>query len=111
MYLAIHSPIAILAFLQSITALAVAKNSIPTSKGVAGYSGIEFTQDPKSAKVSKGLESLSLHGLHCTLDHELELQEPVASLELALIAFIKLRGWDEHWGSFAVQERAKNTRE
>ncbi|GKD04570.1 hypothetical protein Tco_1179544, partial [Tanacetum coccineum] len=71
-------------FLQSIMALAVAKNPLPTSRGIYDlvpstnprtfsvfyntpifsilkkYNGIKFTQDPKSAKVSKGLESPSL---------------------------------------------------
>ncbi|GKC98105.1 hypothetical protein Tco_1168380 [Tanacetum coccineum] len=85
----IPSRVAILAFLQSMTALAVARNPLPTSKGVSDlsscqrYNGIMFTQDPKSAKASKGLKSPNLHdrvnssGLHYILEHELELQEPV----------------------------------
>ncbi|GJR36010.1 hypothetical protein Tco_1211694 [Tanacetum coccineum] len=73
--LVIPSPTAILAILQSITALAVARNPLPTSRGVSGsfscrsdvkffeeVSGIMFTHDPRSARASKGSESPNLQG-------------------------------------------------
>ncbi|GJW10979.1 hypothetical protein Tco_1576806 [Tanacetum coccineum] len=75
----IPAPTAILVVLQSITALAVARNPLPISKGVSGlslcrlhrnhnslvfpmYNRIMFAHDPKLAKVSKGFESPNLQG-------------------------------------------------
>ncbi|GJY66988.1 hypothetical protein Tco_0469226 [Tanacetum coccineum] len=50
--------------------------NIPTFSVLKRYNGIKFTQDPKSAKASKGLESLSLQEWNYTWEHELELKEP-----------------------------------
>nr|GEX93616.1 hypothetical protein [Tanacetum cinerariifolium] len=106
--LEILSHTAIFAFLQSITALAVARNPLPTSKGVSGsffmsstyktfksfshpmwtsisvtilawYNGMMFTQDPKSAKVSKGLESPNMHG---------RVKSPGSSIRLGVLPWM-----------------------
>ncbi|GKA61104.1 uncharacterized mitochondrial protein-like protein [Tanacetum coccineum] len=89
----------------------VSSNS-PMLSFLKRYNGIMFTQDPKSAKVSKGLESPSLQELHYTLEHELGLREPewFLSLEHDLTALIKLRGWGERWGSPVGYERADKTK-
>ncbi|GKE43853.1 hypothetical protein Tco_1471137, partial [Tanacetum coccineum] len=115
------SPTAILAFLQSITALAVAKNPLPTSKGTSSVSsnnpilsflkrlnGIKFTHDPKSTKTyfHLALNSLCvyLRG-RCKLEHELELQEPLHVLKkLHLLALLVMSRSSESASSFVILE-------
>ncbi|GKG51854.1 hypothetical protein Tco_0544492, partial [Tanacetum coccineum] len=76
------------------------------------YSGIMFTHDPKSAKVSKGFESPNLQGrvnipgssiLADTspwMNANPFLPSSKLSKYLSNIALlIGVEGWDEHWGS------------
>ncbi|GJZ32995.1 hypothetical protein Tco_0578431 [Tanacetum coccineum] len=107
--LVILSPTAILAILQFITALAVARNPLPTSKGVSRYSGIMFKYDPKSAKVLKGFESPNLQGRVNSprLESELGLRELLACLANVCLlgtcfdSIIEVEECNKHWGSMA----------